>query len=744
MVAPVSYFGIRHHGPGSARRLVEALDALQPAEVLIECPSDLTEHAKLASHKDMVPPVALLAYNAKMPEQATFLPFAVYSPEYQAMRWASQNGADIRFIDLPAATSLSRDHSQSADVDTDNAHELNPQAQVSHRDPIGDLASAAGYEDGESWWNDLVEVSAPGQDLFAQITEAMTTLREDQTLTAHEARREAHMRLQISASAKTSDGPVAVVCGAWHVPALLEKHTAKDDRVLLKGLPKVSLKATWVPWSSLHLSRNTGYGAGVMAPRYYDHIWAHGTDNDAQSRWIADIAGHLRADGHLVSTASLIEVVRLARNLAALRGRPSPGFEETREASISCLLSGEALPWTSIESALLLGSDVGQVPSDQPLSPLLEDLGRLQKSTRMKPEAGNRDLSLDLRSESGLARSTLLHRLTALGVAWGKMTDAGKSRGTFRERWILNWAPEHSIELVENLVYGSTIEKAAQGRLLDRITKTQELPELAEIIQFALTAQLPVPAEQGTDLLMRMAARSNDCRSLLATLPSLIETIRYGTARNISLTHIEALARKIAILAAIALPTASRNLDAEAGRGFYETLNAAHVAIKSAGFGEEIETTWLDAISQVSDDAQATPLVRGLALRLRYESNPDIGDQMSDMMSRALSPGTPVPEAADFFEGFFLGAGARIAHDVVLRDAVDVWMQGLDEEIFTESLPLFRRVFSSLQRPEKTLIIEKVIGGDCDDPGAGRKTNPLWPAHLDALTTLLSMKGGAA
>ena len=43
MAGDIHLFGIRHHGPGSARRLVEALDALKPVAVLIEGPSDASE-----------------------------------------------------------------------------------------------------------------------------------------------------------------------------------------------------------------------------------------------------------------------------------------------------------------------------------------------------------------------------------------------------------------------------------------------------------------------------------------------------------------------------------------------------------------------------------------------------------------------------------------------------------------------------------------------------------------------------
>ena len=43
---------------------------------------------------------------------------------------------------------------------------------------------------------------------------------------------------------------IAVVCGAWHVPALAEPlPTATSDAALLRGLPKVPVAMTWVPWT---------------------------------------------------------------------------------------------------------------------------------------------------------------------------------------------------------------------------------------------------------------------------------------------------------------------------------------------------------------------------------------------------------------------------------------------------------------------------------------------------------------
>src|SRR5262252_7129098 len=99
-------FGIRHHGPGSAASVVAALEALQPAAVLIEGPPEGDALILYAPAPGMRPPVALLAYAKDEPALAVFYPFAVFSPEWQAMRWSLARQRPVRFIDWPAAMSL--------------------------------------------------------------------------------------------------------------------------------------------------------------------------------------------------------------------------------------------------------------------------------------------------------------------------------------------------------------------------------------------------------------------------------------------------------------------------------------------------------------------------------------------------------------------------------------------------------------------------------------------------------------
>src|SRR5215471_4523354 len=108
--------GIRHHGPGSARGMLTALDTADPATVLIEGPPDADGMIRFASSPAMTPPVALLVHAQDDPSNASFFPFAAFSPEWQAMRWALARERPVRFIDLPMSNRLAERAQQEAEA----------------------------------------------------------------------------------------------------------------------------------------------------------------------------------------------------------------------------------------------------------------------------------------------------------------------------------------------------------------------------------------------------------------------------------------------------------------------------------------------------------------------------------------------------------------------------------------------------------------------------------------------------
>jgi hypothetical protein len=199
----LAVLGIRHHGPGSARSVLAELDRIEPAVLLIEGPSDADPLLRFAARPDMNPPVALFAYDPNAARRSAFWPFASFSPEWQALRWADAHAVPARFCDLPSGAQLAE------------RDEPRDEAPTVREDPIGQLAAVAGYDDPERWWDDVIESRLDGQPPFAALTDAMAELRSGADRNdQHEQRREAFMRQRIRTALKTADGPVAVVCGA--------------------------------------------------------------------------------------------------------------------------------------------------------------------------------------------------------------------------------------------------------------------------------------------------------------------------------------------------------------------------------------------------------------------------------------------------------------------------------------------------------------------------------------------------
>src|SRR5947209_2440857 len=488
----VRILGIRHHGPGSAALLRKALEVLDPACVLVEGPPEGDELIQYIADPDLKPPVAMLLHASDEASLASFMPFAEFSPEWQAIQWALKHERPVRFIDWPAAVSLA----------LEKAARENPESTLPkpRADALDLLASAAGYEDGETFWNGLIEQhGTSGQEslsVFASIETAMTEARAQEGLSPQSPdevlrnkQREAFMRTNIRAALKEVEGNIAVVTGAWHISGLRQATKAADDRALIKDLPRLKVEATWVPWTDSRLSAFSGYGAGVISPGWYRHLWSLYTRENLPSAeefasaWQSRTAFKLREEGYTAPTASAIEATRLALGLAVLRDLPMPGIAEMREASLAAMCDGNPVPLAMLERKLYIGERVGEIGERVPQNPLARDLADWQRKTRLKPQDLELEIKVDLRSEAGLLKSTLLHRLNLINVPWGKLLDAQAGRGTFREVWVIEWEPTYSVSLAEALVYGVTVEQAAANLTLKKARETTSIIELARLIQ---------------------------------------------------------------------------------------------------------------------------------------------------------------------------------------------------------------------------------------------------------------------
>ncbi len=715
------FLGIRHHGPGSAASVVAALDAINPQIVLIEGPADANSVLEYAANSGMHPPLAILVHDEDDPVRASFIPFAVFSPEWQALQWALTRQRPVRFIDLPAGQRFAL-REEKEKVDEEAASETDSL----RRDPLSALAEAAGESDGECWWNGLVEQSGGGTEVFSAIADAMTALRSEvekqYPLSYHEAQREAHMRLEIAQALSETQDEIALICGAWHVPALVQLVPAKQDRELLKGSRSAKVTATWVPWTDSRLAAASGYGAGIISPGWYRHLWhefyVKGNARqpvEVAACWQSKVAGLLRDEGQVTSSASVIESARLALALASLRDYPLPGLAEMQDASLSVMCQGDPILLKLIVDRLVIGNAIGEVDDIVPQMPLAEDLRRWQKKLRMKPSAAQEDLSVDLRSETGLLKSELLHRLLLINVPWGRLTEAQAGRGTFRENWKIVWQPELSVKLVEALRFGTTIEQAAGNAALEAVDKQTSLARCAELISLCLNANLADAAEKLTHKLQVLSVNTTDIEQVLRAVAPLVNILRYGTARKLPHEALSKLVSGMCIEISAGIGTACRGLNEDAAVAMRDAMRSYDSAVPLLEEPHHSES-WKTALSALEADDTASALLRGFALRRLYDEGARTDTEAATRLSRALSMAVPVLDAGQWLEGFLNQSAQLLVQDTRLFALVDSWLRELPEESFIELLPILRRAVGRFDTMERRRMMEKVKSGTLEDP----------------------------
>jgi hypothetical protein len=262
----VHLLGVRHHGPGSARSVLAALDELQPTIVLIESPAETTSAFEWVGGRTdadgdrLEPPVALLGYVVDDPHRAVFAPLAGFSPEWQAIRWANDHGVPVEAIDLPLAVTL------AAGGDDDGCSTATPRSTRSARSPRRRASRRRAVVGGRD--------RAPRRRRAGvrRRRRGDGAVRSGTVPSRTEERREAHMRKRIRAAITAGHDPTT---SSWCAErGTSRRSTSRADRSRPRpsttprcaGSPKVKVAVSWVPWTHERLAAASGYGAGVRSP----------------------------------------------------------------------------------------------------------------------------------------------------------------------------------------------------------------------------------------------------------------------------------------------------------------------------------------------------------------------------------------------------------------------------------------------------------------------------------------------
>ncbi|MFJ2076476.1 DUF5682 family protein [Streptomyces anulatus] len=783
--------GVRHHAPSLAAALPALLDAAAPDVLLVELPTEFQPWLGWLAHEETEAPVALAAVPAGGPGPGSagergpaFYPFADFSPELVALRWAARNGVPAVACDLPLADRAwaGRGIDTPAPVpDADSAP-----GQGEGRGLSDALRSRLTGRDGDDLWDRLVEALAPGSTPEALRRAALLTgwaLRHEAEARGEvqgtDLVREACMRRHVAEALASGRRP-AVVVGAFHTPALLPSAAAAaggpapeapeaaqaaegaeaPDRAVVSGpgtdgrvhaAGTDTCTVSLVPYTYPLLDSRSGYPAGIRDPEWQHTVLDAAGDpallHEALIRTAVRVCAALRDQGHPYGPADGREVVRVAGDLARLRGLPAPGRGELLEAVQTVLGRGETYgTGRAVARALeqvLIGARTGRPAPAAPrsgLGPAVE--AETEALALPGPEDAHektpRDLRLDpARSPLDRRRELLLRRLTVCGIPYAQEQGvAGAAGGEgLTTRWQVRWTPATAAMLTAAGARGVTPAQAAEGVLRQRhaAERAEGGPTAAQVVgglTGAAECGLPALADERLTELAAVLPASGTLPELLSGL-DLLDRLDAGHLPGMGLPDATAApdatatarAVRTAHAAELLTSAAVRQVDGLTGSEDPEDARALLELAQRADRVGGIRLT--DALTRLAADG--TPLIAAAAGAVRvltgHEEAESFGGRVASWVDGAVDSTSRAALTARL-TGVLTVAGPLLTVGIGALDPLLHRVVELDDTAFLARLPALRGGFDTLSPAARDRLLdtveerlgERVDTLDADDP----------------------------
>ncbi len=708
-----NFFGIRHLSPAGAYYLREFLDEKKPKLVLVEGPSDFEDLLSDMVREETKPPIAVLAYTKEAPVRTILYPFAEYSPEYQAIQWCHKHHVTCRLIDLPSETFLAIPESGMQEAEGEERR-INVYEQLDQQ---------SGEDGHDTFWERVMEQAGSmeayhlGANSFGANIRSFTEGTENDW--AETALREAYMRRQIRKAVDSGVEPqdIVVVTGSYHVEGLKNWRDADED---LSDMPKVGANHTLMPYSYYRLSTRAGYGAGNKAPAYYALLWEglnRGEPMYAVYSYLIRLAEYQRGKGNPVSSASVIEAVRLAMSLAQLRGGTIASLRDLRDAAETCLGEGSVSNIILATADTEIGTAIGALPDGVSRTSIQEDFYRQLKDLKLEKyrDITAQDLMLDLRenrrvsSEKSafidLHRSFFLHRLRVIQVGFAQQQAVSQDNATWSEHWVVRWTPEAEIELVESALRGDTIDGAASFVMKERVENAGNMGDIALVIEDACCCGMEKAVSYATAALQRMAVDAASVEDLAKTAQRLSVVVQYGNIRRIDAKPLEPILQQLFYRACLILEQACVCDDA-ASKVIITAMEQLNSAELAHDFLDNAE--WIKVLDNISERDDLNTKLSGFAAAILLERGSMDTQQLRTEVSRRLSKGIPADLGAGWFEGLAMKNRYALIARLSLWESLNDYLDTLDDEEFKRALVFLRRAFADFSAAEKDQIAENL------------------------------------
>ncbi len=749
------WFPVRHHSPAVARHLETVIRQRRPRLIFLEGPAPAGELIPHLVDRKTRPPVAIyssfrddddvlslagiLSPSPDVPARfASWYPLLPYSPELATLKAAQRVGARVVFFDLPH-WALIRPRAEREDEADAGAPSPDPDRLIEASDFYRRLTEVAGYKSWDEAWDSLFErhvwpsgtaaAGKAGDERAEAFRRELATFCAAARATSEPAAAVAdgtlarerfmlHTLKQTLAETGVERREAMVVCGGFHL------FLDRADHQPPPAPPAGTVYTAVVPYSYPLCAERSGYGAGNRAPRFYQAAWEHARAGRSAEDLLVDhvlrVIRLARRRGEALSTADALAVAQHARLLARLRGRGQPILDDIRDGLVTCCAKGPlAEDGWRLQQAMReieIGVRVGRVTDNAGRLPIVTDFYQCLENLELEEHLGRdkaESLKLDKREEEDARRSAFCHRLRFLDVPFAELVDAADSLGSalFQEHWRLGWRPQIDAALVEQSLYGDTVEAACLARLEEDLARhsthagraARRLVDAFDMDLAGLVPRLASACRQALDVDGRFI-------SLTAALGSLLVVTRRSALRGQGPATLGELVECafdracFALVGAASVPEQDQERVVDGVRILSETLLDPRRAVEAES--RELFVDQLELAASGSD----VPFLRGAFLGILVELKArDTGTLAAEISGLARSAPEEMVRAGDFLSGvlaaskasILLGAGELIA-------AIDELLRAAEWESFLVMLPRLRAAFDRLSAPQLTSFSERV------------------------------------
>ncbi|MCY6371679.1 DUF5682 family protein [Clostridium ganghwense] len=735
----IVYFPVRHHSPACSFHLKKVIDEYNPEIILIEGPSNANDLISSLVHEESKTPLSIYytysdskeLLGEKDDKYMCYYPFLDYSPEFVAIKTASEKGIPAKFIDLPYEQILINSRQGEGIREKFKKKNYNDDYLFARSKFIKKLCKKQNCRSFNELWEKLYEIDGINisKEAFVKNLLAYCYLsRVDYTEEMLEQEgciaREKYMNMQIEKHSQKYSR-ILVVTGGFHTFGLVQLK-GMDTKLRLKRIKKEDTGAYAMAYSFEECDQLNGYASGMPYIAFYSEIWNNIYDKkknpyeDTVVHFIAKCGRELRKKGEGISTADSIEALNMARGLAALRDKVECGAYELLDGVRSSFIKGEMNISNNASldtlNKLMTGDKVGILSDVANMPPIVLDFRDKCKSLKINLNTTVKQQKIlniyKIKSHREISR--IFHMMRFLETEFCVRTKgpdfaASKNTNLIREIWEYRWNPNVETKLIEYSVYGGSLKEAVREIIAKRMKDIGAHSEQAA--ELMINAAVMGLEELVDKLLLQMEIiiqKDGEFYSLSEACSKLYFLYREKYLMDISNTEkIEILLKKCYEKSA-SLISGLYNIPKDDENDIIQKLKELYnISMdNSLDLNDEI---YSEQLKLLISRKECNTALEGAAVGILIGVNElEIEEGIKRAKSYLYASGEELFKAAAYLKGLFSTSRDLIMCSSGLIDGIDHMLKEIDYEEFLKIIPEMRMAFSFFIPSEINEIGNKV------------------------------------